>query len=136
VRHTGAGDRLTGLTTQLTEYLADQLIEYRKRKGVVCPGEAVCETTFGKPLNKYRGQPVEEVCGACSLVKSKPRFDFVGKARVQAMELDELNAMHLLATYPVKLTNYDYACLRSLHRARRKFDEWDEKEREKKQDKK
>lgn len=105
----------------MAERLTRQLSLHRELKGERCPGETVCAERG--PLFKYRGRPAEQVCAGCNLRHTKPEASPLNQAQNVALELEELHACGATFAYPEALTTYEWACLRSLHRARQEDNE-------------
>src|SRR5262245_51159493 len=61
-----------GLTTRLEEYFSRQLDKQQELKGERCPGEESCAERIWMPLFKHRDRPIQEVCGTCRLLPTKP----------------------------------------------------------------
>jgi hypothetical protein len=85
-----------------------------------CPGEEVCQVIG--PLSRYPDAPIEEVCGGCDKRDTKPGQQprYIADAIAEAMALDEVKAVGGVFQYPDGLTLWQWACIRSLERARQK----------------
>lgn len=112
----------------MTEGLSRQLALHRELKGERCPGESACSERG--PLFKYRGRPVEDVCGGCNLRHTKPEASPLNQAQNTAIELEELQACGATFAYPDALTSYQWACRRALYRARQEDEAKEAKKRE------
>lgn len=86
------------------------------REGRTCPGEAECSTTPGQPLKRYAGQPVETICGGCSLRTTKPELLTVRETQAldAATDLANLKDLGAVFAYPTSLTPFEWAAMRGL----------------------
>ncbi len=124
--------RLTGLSGELADYFINQLAIQRELKGQTCPGEEICATSG--PLLRYRGTPIEQVCGGCNLRHTKENNgpQNLAYAINTALDLDEVKQAGAVFSYPESLSAYEWACVRGLQRARAKDEQAQQaKQREK-----
>jgi hypothetical protein len=118
----------------LSGYFARQLDTIRSLDYETCPGETDCSDT-GPIFLARREQPdmpVEDICGGCRFVETKPGSEpaHLAPAIATATELDALKSGGATFAYPDTLTAFEWCCLKALQAGRSESEARGVKERQ------
>ncbi len=113
--------KFIGLIEELTGYFTRQLDLHRSLNDT-CPGEEPC-SMIGRIEQERQSTPslpILEICQGCPMKDTKPGSEpeHLTDAIATALGLDELKQTGATFAYPGALNVFEWACSRSLQRAR------------------